>query len=104
MECRVSQTMVASVRAVADVVFTAMHMTYGQPGRGEELAQIYLTNANQVDRSLFWVEVYSTIMVVSRYHKSREVMNRDRYVARYMPRQLAHQLVQYLVLVRPLEG
>lgn len=48
-------------------IFTAIHLTSGQPGRGEEIAQVHFANTAEVDRGLFWAKSYETLMLVT-YH------------------------------------
>ncbi|KAI9472497.1 hypothetical protein BDB00DRAFT_879923, partial [Zychaea mexicana] len=88
---------------IQKLLIVAMHLSYGQPCRGEELAQLCITNTQYGDRSLFWGVAYNTIMVITRYNKSRELTCSDKYIARYLPHKLAVLLTGYLAYFRPLE-
>jgi hypothetical protein len=80
--------------------FSLMHLTYGQPARAEELTELALQNTRDGQRNIYWT--YDTVMVLTRYHKSRSVNKREKYVARFLPRCVSELLLQYVVLVRPL--
>jgi hypothetical protein len=80
--------------------FSLMHLTYGQPARAEELSELALQNTRDGQRNIYWT--YGTVMVLTRYHKSRSVNKREKYVARFLPRCVSELLLQYVILVRPL--
>ena len=84
-------------------LLTAIHITYGQPSRGEELASLLYSNSLTGDRSIYWMTAYETIMIATPYSKSRQITASDRYTARYLPKDLSYILMGYLVFIRPLE-
>jgi len=82
------------------MIFSLIHITYGQPARGEELIQLLLLNTRELQRNFYWSN--NTVMMVTHYNKTRSVAQKDQYIARFLPRCVAEILLQYLVLARPL--
>ena len=78
-----------------------IHITSGQPARGEELATLAVRNSESQSRGVYWA--YSTIMMVTRYHKSRSGMGVDRPVPRFLPYQLVPLFLLYIAVAKPTE-
>jgi hypothetical protein len=84
-----------------DMLATLMHIGGGQPARAEELATVRIRNTSLAHRGVYYIN--DTIMLYTKYHKSRSAMGSDKAIARFLPKNVASLLLQYLVIVRPLE-
>lgn len=84
-------------------LFVLIHVTYGQPTRAEELAQLRVDNSFWNQRNVFWSKAHRTIMLLSQYNKNRERSHHDHYVARFLPLDVSMMLSAYLSMIRPVE-
>ena len=78
-----------------------IHLTSGQPARGEEMKSYLISNTPTTMRSLYYVQ--NTVMILQSYHKVRTVSRTDRLIARFLPECVAALLLRYLTLVGPVE-
>ncbi|KAJ1541415.1 hypothetical protein HK405_010657, partial [Cladochytrium tenue] len=85
-----------------DRLLVLIHVTAGQPARGEELAVLRLCNASHTARSIV-VMSGRTVALVQQYAKTRSATGQDRYILRFLHRDVGELLLKYLVLVRPVE-
>ncbi|KAJ1552962.1 hypothetical protein HK405_009402, partial [Cladochytrium tenue] len=93
-----------SQRAVQllDRLLVLIHVTAGQPARGEELAVLRVRNTSHTARSIM-VMSGRTVALVQQYAKTRSVTGQDRYILRFLHCDVGELLLKYLVLVRPVE-
>jgi hypothetical protein len=74
----------------------------GSPFRASEIPSMLLSNCTELSqRGIFWH--YGTLCTYQHYHKSRNVENMDRSLARFMEKGLATKILQYLVYIRPIQ-
>ena len=78
-----------------------IHITSGQPARGEELATLAVRNSESQLRNVYWA--YSTVMMLTRYHKGRSAKGVARPVPRFLPSQFVPIFLLYLGLAKPTE-
>ncbi|KAI9468310.1 hypothetical protein BDB00DRAFT_283786 [Zychaea mexicana] len=89
-------------RKLIMMIMVLVHITSGQPARGEELAATTIRcTALGAKRGMYWYR--GKIMLVQYYYKRRSRGTADRYIARFLTRELSDILLHYLVLVRPFE-
>jgi hypothetical protein len=84
-----------------DMLTALIHIGGGQPARAEELATLHIRNTQHARRGVFYM--HKTIMLCTMYHKGRSIKGSDRVIPRFLPKNVATLLLQYLVIVRPLE-
>jgi hypothetical protein len=84
-----------------DMLTTLIHIGGGQPARAEELATLLIRNTSHTQRGVYCM--HSTIMLCTTYHKSRNITGSNKVIPRFLPKGVASLLLQYLVIVRPLE-
>ncbi|ORX56145.1 hypothetical protein DM01DRAFT_358147, partial [Hesseltinella vesiculosa] len=70
--------------ALFKMLFTLMHLSYGQPARVEEIASLKYANTvvngtTFSPRNLFWMN--NTLMLATSYHKSRANQHKDKFIA-----------------------
>ncbi|KAJ2437274.1 hypothetical protein GGF42_008683 [Coemansia sp. RSA 2424] len=85
--------------ALLDTIAFAIHISGGQPARAPELASIMLRNDQISRRGIFAKR--DTLCLVTTYWKGQSIYQSQREVARYLPKELAQLVLQYLVLIRP---
>ncbi|KAJ8651373.1 hypothetical protein O0I10_013105 [Lichtheimia ornata] len=90
-------------KEVLTTMFVLIHLTSGQPARGEELSLIHITNTLHTTRNIYWSQAHDRMIIVTSYVKSRERTHHDNYIARFLPESLSKQLAAYLAIIRPLE-
>ncbi|KAJ2444981.1 hypothetical protein GGF42_006142 [Coemansia sp. RSA 2424] len=78
-----------------DTITFAIHISGGQPARAPELASVMLRN-NQVSRRGIFAK-RDTLCVVTTYQRGQS----HHEIVRYLPKELAQLVLQYLVLIRP---
>ncbi|KAI9484271.1 hypothetical protein BDB00DRAFT_155701 [Zychaea mexicana] len=84
------------------MIMVLAHITSGQPARGEELACTTIrSSARGAKRGMYWYR--QKVMLVQYYYKRRSRGTADRYVARFLNKELSEIVLMYLVLVRPFE-
>jgi hypothetical protein len=84
-----------------DMLTTLIHISGGQPARAEELATLLIRNTKDTHRGAYYM--HNTIMLCTTYHKGRSIKGSNKVVPRFLPKSVATLLLQYLVIVRPLE-
>jgi superfamily II DNA helicase RecQ len=80
----------------------AIHITYGQPARAEELATVMIKNQLNGMRGIYWSR--GKVLIVIGYNKTRSMNGKDKLIARFLPDEVGVLLVKYLALVRPMEA
>ncbi|KAI8318008.1 hypothetical protein GQ54DRAFT_267474, partial [Martensiomyces pterosporus] len=88
-----------SVDRLVDLLFFAIHISYGQPARIPEVSTIKVRNPLYDTRNVFFT--HGTISLVTTYWKGRHIQNYKRSIARFLPKPLMLVLVKYVVLVCP---
>lgn len=84
-----------------DLLLLLCHLSSGQPTRGtEHLASTIANNGFGGVRSLYWVQ--NTVCLVQYYNKSSK-KHGDKFIARFLPKPIAHLLTAYLTIIRPME-
>lgn len=84
-------------------LMTLIHISSGQPSRGEEMASYLVGNLGGIRaRSFYWKN--GTFMLVQHYAKTRSMANKDVAVARFLDKVTRNLLLAYLVMVRPVEA
>jgi hypothetical protein len=84
-----------------DMLTALIHIGGGQPARAEELATLRIRNSSYGLRGVYYAN--DTIMLCTTYHKGRSISGRGKVIPRFLPLSVARLLLQYLVIVRPLE-
>ncbi|KAG2212049.1 hypothetical protein INT45_000396 [Circinella minor] len=78
------------------MIMVLIHVTSGQPARGEELAATTIrSTVKGAKRCLFWYR--ECIMLVQYYYKVRSQSNADRYVARFLTKELSKILIWHRI-------
>jgi hypothetical protein len=86
-----------------DILTALIHIGGGQAARAEELASLLIRNSRNNHRGVYYRGDINTIMLCTTYHKGRSIKGSDRVISRTLPKSVADLLLQYLVIVRPLE-
>jgi len=86
-----------------DILTALIHIGGGQAARAEELATLLIRNSQSSHRGVYYMGDTNTIMLSTTYHKGRSIKGSDRVVPRMLPKSVGDLLLQYLVIVRPLE-
>jgi hypothetical protein len=74
----------------------------GLPPRATELIQLTWCNDNLGNqRNLYWE--YDTIAITQRIGKSTNIAGREKYIPRFIPKNLISNFLQYFVYLRPLQ-
>ena len=89
-------------KAFLETLMPTIHITYGQPSRGEELATIRVKNQLNGMRGVYMSR--GLVMILVSYSKTRSTTGKDKLVARFLPKEVGDLLVKYLSLVRPMEA
>src|SRR5262245_12632580 len=89
-------------KAFLEIMTAVMHVSYGQPARGEELAATLIKNQILGMRSVYWCR--ELVMLGISYSKTRSASGKEKLVARFLPEEVGDVLVKYLSLVRPMEA
>jgi hypothetical protein len=84
-----------------DMLTALIHIGGGQPARAQELTTLFIRNTRYTHRGVYYM--HNTIMLCTTYHKSRSIKGSSKVIPRFLPRNVASLLLQYLVIVRPLE-
>jgi superfamily II DNA or RNA helicase len=95
------ETWLKRSRAFLELLSSIIHITYGQPARGEELATIRIRNDAFGMRGIYWVN--GRVMLFNSYSKNRSNTGLDRPVPRFLPESVGKLLIKYLTMVRPME-
>jgi len=99
-EIGISQWM-GTCSTVVEIILFLVHLSSGQPARGVELMTYNITKPANTSRSVYFNQ--GTIMLITTYWKGRNVSNRDRPIARFLPKEFAKLLLVYLSVIRPTE-
>lgn len=84
-----------------ELLLILIHLTAGQPTRATEILSASIINNDRGGvRSIYWV--HQTIMLVQYYSKTSGRFG-DKFVARFLPKKVAHLVVLYLAVIRPFE-
>src|SRR5579871_3317340 len=89
-------------KAFLEIMSTIIHITYGQPARGEELGSTLIKNQTLGMRNIYWSR--ERVMLAISYSKQRSSTGKERPVARYLPQEVGDLLVKYHSVVRPMEA
>jgi len=89
-------------KAFLEIMSVLIHITYGQPARGEELSTTLIKNQILGLRSIYWSR--ERVMLAISYSKTRSTTGKEQPIARYLPEEVGDLLVKYLSLVRPMEA
>jgi hypothetical protein len=88
-------------KTLLEHLFVLIHLTYGQPARGEELAITKICNTPWRPRNLYAVN--GRIVLIGGYHKSLSNTGQDKIIPRALPDAVGSLLLRYLALIRPVE-
>jgi len=91
-----------ATRSFLEKMTMAIHISYGQPARAEELATVMIKNQLNGMRGIYWSR--GRLMIIIGYNKTRSTNGKDKLIARYLPVEVGDLLVKYLALVRPVEA
>jgi hypothetical protein len=84
------------------MLWTLVHMTYGQPARSTEMRALLLRNGgNGTQRNLLLLG--EQLLIVVAYNKSQSTTGRNNMVARFLPPSVSLRLARYLLFVREIE-
>ena len=78
-----------------------IHVTSGQPARGPELTTYKIRNDENGMRSVYYL--MDTLMLLTSYWKGSNIWKTDKPIGRFLPKMVASLLLEYLVVIRPLE-
>jgi hypothetical protein len=101
LDARGVNTYLREASRVVDELLTLVHVSSGQPARGSELAALLWRNTATAERNVY--VRHGTLLLLQRYAKSRNIVNADQYVGRYLDADTADLLASYLAQVRPVE-
>lgn len=77
-----------------------IHLTSGNPARATELETIQFRNTLGVERNVFVSQ--DKVALIPSYNKTNNVKGQDRLIPRFLPKELSHIVIKYLVLVQPI--
>ena len=85
-----------------ELFISLLHLTVGQPLRGEEASSLLLCRtANSISRSIYWIN--GQLCILQRYHKGMNKSGKGRYVARFVAPEHTRLCLLYLVVIRPFQ-
>jgi hypothetical protein len=96
------KTWLNATRKFLETLSVAIHISYGQPARAEELATVMIKNQRYGLRGIYWSR--GRVLIVIGYNKTRSGNGKDKLIGRYLPKEVGDLLVKYLSLVRPMEA
>ena len=71
------------VRDFLELLLGLIHITAGQPARGEEITPIRHRNGFLQERNIFAID--GQMAFVTRYHKSQALFGRPKVIPRFLP-------------------
>ena len=86
------------VRDFLELLLALIHMTAGQPARGEEITPIRHRNGFLQERNIFVID--GQVMFVTRYHKSQALFGRPKVIPRFLPWRVGQLLAVFLMHVQ----
>ena len=78
-----------------------IHISSGQPARGEELSTFQIANKTTNMRSLYVIN--NRLCLVQTYYKMRAIHTIEQNIARFLPTRLSSLVASYLLYIRPME-
>ena len=96
------QSWFEKANSFVDCLIPLIHILGGGPARAEELATVAILNTKTGMRNVYWM--HGSIMLLTTYHKSQNVIGRGRPVARFLPKEVSTLVLKYIALVKPLES
>ena len=87
------------IKRFLELLLALIHMTAGQPARGEEITPIRHQNGFLQDRNIYMLD--GQVMVVTRYHKSQALFGAPKVIPRFLPWKVGQLMVVYLTYVQP---
>ena len=72
-----------ATRGFLEKMAVAIHITYGQPARAEELGTVMVKNQVNGMRGIYWSR--GKAMIVIGYNKTRSGNGKDKLIARFLP-------------------
>ena len=76
-----------------------VHLTSGNPARGTELETLQFRNSAMKNRNVYVFQ--DKIALIPSYNKTNNIKGSERLIPRFLPKELSHILIKYLVLVQP---
>lgn len=70
------------IRDFLQLLLLLIHMTSGQPARGEEITPIRHRNGMLQEQNVFVID--GQVMFVTRYHKSQALFSQPKVIPRFM--------------------
>ena len=86
------------VRDFLELLLVLIHMTAGQPARGEEITPIRHRNGFLQERNIFVID--EQVMFVTRYHKSQALFGRPKVIPRFLPWRVGQLVAVFLTYVQ----
>lgn len=84
-----------------EIMFVLIHITSGQPARVTELVHMRVFNSLSSYRSVYLY--FGSVMFLTAYSKTDSMTQRNRMIARFLPKSLKQLFLVYLMIVRPFE-
>ncbi|KAH9920765.1 uncharacterized protein B0H18DRAFT_956901 [Fomitopsis serialis] len=81
---------------------TMIHLSYGQPARGEELATVTVRNIRGGSARNLYV-MHGFLVILTGYWKCADQTGRDKIIVRVPAPEVAQRLLFYLAFVRPVQ-
>jgi hypothetical protein len=82
-----------------NLLLAAVHITAGQPARGEEITPIRFRNGFLQARNIYVVN--GQVIFVTRYHKSQALFGKPKVIPRFLPWRVGQLMALYQVYVQP---
>ena len=90
---------VSNWRRFIQLLIFNIHLTSGNPARGTELETLQFRNSSLKNRNVYVFQ--DKIALIPTYNKTNNLKGSERLIPRFLPKELSHILIKYLVLVQP---
>ena len=77
-----------------------IHLTSGNPARATELETLQFKNSGLKERNVFVFQ--DKIALIPTYNKTNNLKGQDRLIPRFLPKNLSHIVIKYLIFVQPI--
>ena len=77
-----------------------IHLTSGNPARATELETLQFKNSAMKERNVFVFQ--DRIALIPTYNKTNNLKGQDRLIPRFLPKNLSHVVIKYLIFVQPI--
>ena len=76
-----------------------IHLTSGNPARSTELETLQFRNTLTKERNIFIFQ--DKVALIPTYNKTNNIKGQDRLIPRFLPKELSHIVIKYLIFVQP---